>query len=370
MTFVDTELRALRDDLDRGLALPTVWYIDPAITALEMERIFRRSWQYVGRTEELARIGDYFMGTVGDIPVVVVRAVESICALVNVCRHRRHEVVHGAGSHQSLQCPYHAWTYELDGRLRSAPRSEHEPGFRKEEYPLLALQVATWGPWIFANADPSAPPFSEVLGELPRIVAGSGLDLDGLQLRRREEWSSDANWKVMIENFLECYHCPIQHPAFSAVIDVRPDAYELRAHRWFFTQRAPVRVSPPGKALPYNAEGHIREAQYHLLWPNFTLSINPGQPNLSVDVWLPDGPERTRGFSEHYFGPNVSEEWAEEMIAFNDQVGLEDDRLTSSVQRSMRCGLPDRGRFLVNSEHLCIDFQKLVLGAVGGKIQS
>ncbi len=364
MTLDAAELRKLSDDLDRGLALPTAWYTDVAISALEMERIFRRTWQYVGRTEQLGRIGDYFTGLVGDIPVVVVRAVDGICALVNVCRHRRHEVVPAAGNRRSLQCPYHGWTYELDGRLRTAPRSEREPDFCKNEYPLLALQVATWGPWIFANADPSAPPFSEVLGELPCIVAGSGLDLGSLQLRSREEWATAANWKVMIENFLECYHCPVQHPAFSAVIDVRPDAYELRAHRWFSTQRAPARESLSGKALPYNADGQLREAQYHLLWPNFTLSINPGQPNLSVDVWLPDGPDRTHGFSEHYFGPNASEEWAETMVAFNAQVGAEDDHLTTSVQRSMRCGLPDRGRFLVNAEHLCIHFQKLVLEAL------
>jgi hypothetical protein len=101
-----------------------------------------------------------------------------------------------------------------------------------------------------------------------------------------------------------------------------------------------------------------------LLWPNFTVSINPGQPNLSIDVWLPDGPERTRGFSEHYFGPNVSEEWAEAMVEFNAQVGAEDDLLTGSVQRGMGCGLPERGRFLVDPERLCIHFQKLVLEAV------
>ena len=267
-----TALRRLNDDLDQGLALPTEWYTDAEVCALEMQRIFRRTWQYVGRTEQVGRTGDYFTTTVADIPVIAVRAVKDICVLVNVCRHRRHEVASGAGNLRSLQCPYHAWTYELDGRLRSAPRSEWEPVFCMEDYPLLALPVATWGPWIFANADPSAMPFAEVLGDLPRILAGSGLDIDSLELRRREEWTSNANWKVMIENYLECYHCPIQHPAFSAVIDVRTDTYKLEPHRWFSTQRAPVRDSLSGKELPYNPEGQVLEAQYHLLWPNFTLS--------------------------------------------------------------------------------------------------
>jgi choline monooxygenase len=250
--------------------------------------------------------------------------------------------------------------------LRNAPRSDGEPEFCKADYGLLTVRTATWGPWIFANADPTAPPFHEVLGELPNIIAESGVDLDLLQFRDHEEWTSNANWKVIIENFLECYHCPVQHPSFSAVIDVRPDAYELRPHRWFSSQRASVRETISGKQQPYDLEGDVREAQFHLLWPNFTISINPGQPNLSIDVSLPDGPGRARGFSQHYFGPDVTDEWAAQMMAFNAEVNAEDDLLTSSVQRGIACGLPDRGRLLTNAEDLCVHFQKLVLEALDG----
>jgi phenylpropionate dioxygenase-like ring-hydroxylating dioxygenase large terminal subunit len=204
MASTARDIRQLGADLDRGLALPTAWYTDPAIGTLELERIFRRTWQYVGRTDQVARVGDYFTGLVGDIPIIIVRTAAGLRGLVNVCRHRRHEVLQGAGHRRTLQCPYHAWTYELDGRLRTAPRAERESGFCKEEYPLLPLQVATWGRWIFANADVNAPPLAEVLGELPRILAGSGLDLERLRFWRRDDWTSDANWKVLIENFLEC----------------------------------------------------------------------------------------------------------------------------------------------------------------------
>ena len=108
------------------------------------------------------------------------------------------------------------------------------------------------------------------------------------------------------------------------------------------------------------------EAQYHLLWPNMTISINPGFPNLSIDVWNPDGPTHTSGISEQYFAPGVTEAFARELIEFNAQVGAEDDALTSSVQRGLAGGLPDRGRFLTNSEHLVVHFQKLVAAAVTG----
>src|SRR3954453_1352982 len=119
-----SKLATLAADLDRGISLPSSWFTDPAITALEQERIFRRSWQYVGRAEQVAQVGDYLTGTVGGIPIVVVRAEHGLNALINVCRHRRHEVMSGTGNRKLLQCPYHAWTYELDGRLRTAPRCE------------------------------------------------------------------------------------------------------------------------------------------------------------------------------------------------------------------------------------------------------
>lgn len=178
---------------------------------------------------------------------------------------------------------------------------------------------------------------------------------------------ADANWKVMIENFLECYHCPVQHPSFSTVVDVDEHTYSLRASEWFSSQVAPVRRSAlegRGRKPPYDARGAVTQAQYHYLWPNFTVSINPGHSNLSVDVWIPDGPERTRGFSEHWFGPDVPEQFIREVIEFNTLVGAEDDRLTNSVQRGLRAGLPAQGRFLVKSEHLVIHFQQLVLAAM------
>ena len=101
-----------------------------------------------------------------------------------------------------------------------------------------------------------------------------------------------------------------------------------------------------------------------MLWPNATININRGFPNLSIDVWVPDGPNQAKGFSEHYFGPGVSEQFAQDLIAFNKQVGDEDDALTNSVQHALLGGIPERGRFLIQSEHLCIHFQKLIVNAL------
>jgi ferredoxin-NADP reductase/phenylpropionate dioxygenase-like ring-hydroxylating dioxygenase large terminal subunit len=350
--------------LDRGESLPADWYTDPAITAREIEKVFRKSWNYIGPSKELMNPGDYIAGYAGGVPVVVIRNETGLAGFINVCRHRRHEVMKGRGNSKRMQCGYHAWTYDLTGCLKGAPRSAAEPNFRLEDYPLLPLRVEALGPFVFVNLDPHARSLASYFGGLLDIIAGSGVHLESLELYSREDWTAEANWKTMLENYLECYHCAVAHPGFSAAIDVKEENYNLTTHGWFASQLGEVRQSAlEGKTAVkiYDARGEVRQAQYHLLWPNITININPGFPNLSIDVWVPDGPNKTKGFSEQYFAPGVSEQFAHDLIAFNKQVGYEDDVLTNSVQLGLLGGIPDRGRFLTNSEHLCIHFLKLTV---------
>jgi ferredoxin-NADP reductase/phenylpropionate dioxygenase-like ring-hydroxylating dioxygenase large terminal subunit len=362
-------LAGLVAGLERGETLPAHWYTDPSITEREINQIFRKSWNYIGPLKQLTNVGDYITGYVGGIPAVVIRNESGLTALINVCRHRRHEVMKGCGNAKMMQCGYHAWTYDLTGCLKGAPRTATEPNFRLEDYPLLPLKVDTLGPWVFVNADLNAPPVQTQFGKILEIIAGSGIDLDTLVLYERSEWESYSNWKTMLENYLECYHCAIAHPGFSAAIDVLPENYNLGVHGWFMSQVGHVRQSAlEGKSQVkiYDASGEVAQAQYHLLWPNMTININPGFPNLSIDVWIPNGPNGTKGFSEQYFGPGVSEDFAKELIGFNVQVGLEDDVLTDSVQRGLRAAIPDRSRFLTRAELLVGHFQKLNASAVAG----
>lgn len=359
--------RELLEALDRGESLPSSWYTDPAITDQEIQKIFRKSWQYICCVRQLANVGDYFTSYVGEIPVVVVRNDRGLEGFINVCRHRRHEVMKGCGNSRIMQCGYHAWTYDLCGQLQAAPRSDREPDFCMDDYPLISIKVETLGPWVFANADENCKSLQSYYGPVMDIIAESGVDLDSLELWSREDWQSSANWKTMLENYLECYHCPVTHPGFTAAIDVDQDSYRLTPYEWFSSQIGHVRESAlEGKAKVkiYDAKGSVRQAQYHLLWPNFTININPGFPNLSIDVWLPDGPNGAKGISEQYFAPGVDKKWAEELIQFNVEVGMEDDVLTSSVQRGLIGGVPNVGRFLTNTEHLCIHFQKLIVKAL------
>jgi phenylpropionate dioxygenase-like ring-hydroxylating dioxygenase large terminal subunit len=336
-------------------------YSDPALPALERERIFGRAWQYVGRVGELGEEAGYFASRVGDLPVVVTRDREgAVRAFLNVCRHRGSVIAAGAAARETLQCPYHAWTYGLDGALKAAPRSGREPGFETEDISLRPASVGLWGPFVFVNPDPEAAPLADALGELPELVAAAGVDVDRLLLHSRAESALAANWKLVAENFLECYHCSVAHPGFSALVDVSPDAYELVLDGSFSSQFGPVRADGVG----LDTAGEVVRSQFHYLWPNTMINIFPGRENLSIGPVLPAGPERTERFLDYFFGPGTDETWIAELLEFDGQVGAEDKALVENVQLGVATGLIERGRLLPESERLIADFQQRVQAAV------
>src|SRR3954453_8942518 len=235
--------------------LPWSWYSDPDVLRLERERIFRRGWHYAGPAELVAEAGGYMACRAGAVPIVVVRGRdEELRAFLNVCRHRGSVIVEGTGTRETLQCPYHAWTYDLDGQLRAAPRAARELDI--DEICLVELAVATWGPLVFVSADPELEPLEQALGPLPEHVAEGGIDPAALRFRRRGEFELGCNWKIAVENYLECYHCQVAHPGFSAVVDVSPDAYRLETDELTSSQFGPTK----------NGDGPV-EGQFHWVWP-------------------------------------------------------------------------------------------------------
>jgi phenylpropionate dioxygenase-like ring-hydroxylating dioxygenase large terminal subunit len=348
--------------ISAGHTLPFDWYSDPAVLRLERERIFRRAWQYAGRADQVAEPGAYFTCDAGGVPVVVVRGKDGeLRAFLNVCRHRGSLVCEGEGRRETLQCPYHAWTYDLDGSLRAAPRTDREPGFDRADLGLRPVSVGEWGPFVFVHPDAGAPPLAEHLRELPELVAASGLDLDSLRFLERSSSAYEANWKVCCENYLECYHCQVAHPGFSKVVDVSVDAYVLEQSATFSTQYGPVREAWRGD---FDPRGPIERGQFHFLWPNLTINIMPGQPNLSIGPVVPAGAERTARFLDYFVGADVDEAWIRDMLEFDAQVGAEDTVLVERVQRGLRGGGLEHGRLLPESERLIADFQSRVVEAL------
>jgi phenylpropionate dioxygenase-like ring-hydroxylating dioxygenase large terminal subunit len=341
-------------------SLPWAWYTDPDMLRREGERIFARAWQYVGHTEQLPEDGSYFTAAAGQIPVVVTRARDGeLRGFVNVCRHRGHVVASGSGQRETLQCPYHAWTYGLDGALRAAPRSDREPGFDFADLGLRPVQADKWGPFVFVNPDAGAPPLAGALGDVPDRLAEI-IDVDALQFRFRTQFELEANWKIACENFLECYHCAVAHPGFTAAVDVSPDSYRLEAHGLVSSQLGPLRRNGDS----FLAGGEVPRSQFHFLWPNFGINVFPGQPNLSCGPILPLGPERTGRFLDYFFAPDADQAWIEELIAFDDQIGREDRALVEGVQRGVRTGVLPEGRLLSESEQLVAHFQRLCAQAL------
>jgi len=344
--------------------LPWSWYRDPAVLELEQERVFRRFWQYAGRGDQVAEAGSFFTADAGDLPVVVVRGRDGeLRGFVNVCRHRGSLVCEGEGRRETLQCPYHAWTYDLDGSLRAAPRADREAGFDADGLSLLPVSVDVWGPFVFVHPDPAAPPLADTLGELPSLVAAAGVDVDALRFHARAHSTYAANWKVCCENFLECYHCQVAHPGFSKVVDVGVDAYELDEGGWYSTQVGPLRPDPAGSL---DTSGEVRRGQFHFLFPNTAINVMPGRPNLSIGPVLPTGPETTRRHLDYFFGEGADDAWIAELLAFDDEVGAEDTVLVERVQRGVRAGAIEHGRLLPESERLVAHLQRLLLAELGG----
>ncbi|MBA3415521.1 MAG: aromatic ring-hydroxylating dioxygenase subunit alpha [Chloroflexia bacterium] len=357
MVAVAPRFEDLRAALAAGQTLPAGWYTDPAIFRREQAAIFRRSWQYAGHAARLAAAGDYFTVDLGAVPVVVLSdRAGTLRAFVNVCRHRGHQVAHGHGNARALQCPYHAWTYGLDGSLRAAPRADREPGFDPCGYALFPLPVETWGPLIFVNLDPDARPLSVALGDLPAAIAAMGRDLAGLTMRHRQEYHLAANWKVFVENSIECYHCPVAHPGFSELIDVAPDSMQLIAGPGYVQHRGWLRANEERTGPP--------DFLFSYVFPGTMLSMPPGRLNLTLVH--PIDSEQTLVVTEYYFAGEVSEEQVAEQVAFTNRTKGEDQALVESVQRGLRSGMLPQGRFLSNSEHLLQHVDRMVVDALEG----
>jgi choline monooxygenase len=234
---------ALRDAIDRGSALPSSWYTDPDIFRGETERILRRSWHFVTDATKLAAIGDQFVWEIAGVPILLVRdRADEIRGFVNICRHRGYPVVVDPANHSMLRCGYHGWSYDLDGSLRRAPRSESEPVFDTTGLCLLPVQVAVWGPMVWVNVDMAAPPFAEWTSGLPELMAERGCSPADYVLGFENVWEIPSNWKVFQDNTIECYHCPTAHPELSRALVMDPRTHDLAVGgRYWIHHRIPFR---------------------------------------------------------------------------------------------------------------------------------
>ena len=332
--------------LAAGETLPAQLYVIPEVYQLEQERIFARSWQYACHDSQLSKPGDVVLTKAAEIPIMIVCGTDGeLRGFVNVCRHRLHPVATANGNARLMRCSYHGWTYELDGRLKHAPRQAREPGFDCSAISLKPVSVERWDQFVFVNADAGADPLHTLTGDIRSRTDELNADLKGYEYRTRYTYEMDCNWKVWAENAIECYHCPTTHRgSFGKTYDASPDAYETFSWRDTLWHEAPIKWIPGGLD-----PAALKGFRFAFLWPSSFFAVDDFIGFVGCVV--PLGPERCWAFTDMYVRPGADESVVGEWLAMWDEVLREDAAATDRQQVGYRCGQISAGRLMLNSEH-------------------
>ncbi|MDX2184565.1 MAG: SRPBCC family protein [Gemmatimonadaceae bacterium] len=346
-------------DLAKAATIPSRLYVDPVYHELERERIFSRTWQVVARTEQLTQVGDYVVVDIAGESIVLVRNADGLRGYHNVCLHRAGPVAYGCGRRQTMQCKYHGWTYSLSGELLRAPEMETTENFRPSDFKLHPVQVATWGPLVFANLDLKAPPLEHYIDGIP--ARAESFRPASMRWVMRKDYHVKCNWKVYVDNYLEGYHLPVVHPGLHKELDY--DQYRVEPHRYWSLQHAPLRpVEGHAADRTYVADETGNDAQYYWLFPNLMLNVYLGQ--LQTNVVLPDGPDACTVIFEWFAheppaDPATDPVWSRR-VNFSDEIQAEDIEICEVVQKNLRSRVYDRGRYSAARENGVHHFHSLL----------
>lgn len=352
---------------DSSFSLKADAYTDPRWAEIERAAIFRKTWQWVCHAEKLREPGAYLTIDIAGHPICIVRDPEGpLRAFYNVCKHRAHELLQGEGTANKIMCPYHAWTYDLTGQLRRAPETENLAGFSVKEVCLDQVQVEEFCGFIFVNLDPAAAPLAEVSGDLGMEIRHWALDIDLLTFGHRLTYDIKSNWKNVVDNFLECYHCPVAHKDFCSLVDM--DTYKVTTHGIYSSHMADA---GKGANTAYDvSNAKVRTHAVWWLWPTTCLMRYPGRSSMIVLNIIPVGPNRTLETYDFFLETPDPDEAEIEAIRYLDEVlQVEDIGLVESVQRGMETPAFEQGRIVHDpdgsgkSEHAVHHFHGLVLDA-------
>jgi choline monooxygenase len=327
--------------LDEASSIPGSWYTDPRVADLERRAVWGRTWQLVARAEQVASPGQYVTAEIAGEPIVVVRGKDGVLrAFFNVCRHHAAAVcTKPEGRAEALRCPYHGWTYSLDGRLKSTSEMEGARCFVLEENSLVPVpHVATWEGLVLVNLDPAAPSLEAHLGGLVARVAPLGLA--DLKFAGRREWILNCNWKVFVDNYLDGgYHVPFLHRGLNSILSYKE--YTIENFERVCLQSSPI-DSSGGEAM--TAAVRKGQALYFWLYPNLMLNWYEGY--LDTNLVLPLGVDRMKVIFDFWFA-DVSESARErnaQSMAVSERIQDEDHAICESVQRGLSSRAYVRGR--------------------------
>jgi len=362
------ELRAnVALPFEQARAMPKSVYTSPEFAAAEERHIFAAEWLCAGRADALANPGDYLTMQIAGEPVIILRDREGVLrGMSNVCRHRMSTLLEGRGNVRSIVCPYHAWTYNLDGSLRGAPAMARNEGFCKEDVKLPPVRVEDWQGWIMVTLNPDAPPPSDRLAGVERLVGH--LPMQNYREVFREEFRWNTNWKVLAENFMESYHLPVCHAGtIGGASDLNqmecPEGEAAFNYHWIIkNDLVPLALAHPSNTM---LAGDDRRITWLLaIYPALLITLTPGY------FWYlsltPDGP----GAVNVLFGGGMSAEWMADpeakqhlaaVKALLDDVNVEDKGCVERVWKGLCAGMSGPGQ-LSHLERPNYDFARYLAG--------
>lgn len=350
--------------IERAWTPPASWFTSPEIYELEQRQVFAKSWQPVALLEQLSEPGSYRSGCIGRDPWVVLRDLDGeLRAFHNTCRHKGREVLQGCGRLTEMVCGYHAWTYDLKGRLCKAPRMAGIEDFDRDAMSLPPMALEVWGPWIFINGDAQAPPLRQWVQPMEERLGPEGWK--SLKFVERTSWQIDCNWKVVVDNFLDGgYHISHMHPSLDAQLD-------MESYRTELFEGCSIQSSRPARTqderVNFDTSERIgEEAIYMWLFPNFM--INRYGPCMDTNLVIPRGPDRCEVRYEFFFeeqGGAEAREFIEMSIKQSAVTQREDIAICRSVQLGLHSSSYDRGRYAPQVEMGEYHFHRLLAKRLG-----
>lgn len=348
MSTIESILQSYQPDtpLDRAATIPAAYYTDTRVHDLERRSVFGNTWQCVARLDQVSQPGQFVTADVAGEPVVIVRGQDgALRGFFNVCRHHAAAVMTEAeGRCSVMQCPYHAWTYGLDGALKGMPEWEGVNNFDRADYGLMPIRVEAWENFVFAQLGDDERSLSAYLGDMAERVAP--LKLTSLRFFERRTYDLACNWKVYVDNYLDGgYHVPHVHKSLTTVLDYA--AYKIETCGNYCLQWSPMTAGKDDETASVR-KGDT--AYYYWVYPNFMLNWYEGV--MDTNLVLPLGVDRCRVIFDFFFadvGPNAMDH-NEKSMAVGERVQQEDIGVCESVQRGLRSKAYDVGRLSVRRE--------------------
>ncbi len=356
---------------ERARAMPPSVYTSPTFLEHEIKDVFAKDWVMLGRASSLSKPGDYITYELAGQPIFVIRDQNmQLSAMSNVCLHRMSTLLEGSGNRSTITCPYHAWTYNLDGTLRGAPAMHLNSDFCKEHYKLPPVRCEEWLGWIMVTLNPNAPPVAKALAEVEGLIEDYGLEAYTETFRETHVW--DTNWKILAENFMESYHLPMCHSGTIGRLskleemDCPPGLAMFNYHTILKDDTLKIALAHPSNT---RMKGDRRRTTFLLaVYPSMLVTLTPGyfwylslHPKGVGQVHMIFG----GGMSPDFINDTDAQKHFAQLKALLDKVNVEDRGCTEKVYRGVSAGAARAGH-LSHLERPNYDFAQYLAERTGG----